>query len=204
MKIRNITFPIIFSFFFGISCSNPDVQENKLLPKIKMHTNFGDIIIEIETRKAPKTAANFLKYVDENRYKNASFYRVVTLDNQPNDSIKIQVIQGGIGFIESSLRLEPIEHETTKETGITHKNGVISMARNKPGTASSEIFICIDDQPDLDFGGRRNQDGQGFAAFGRVIKGMQVVTRIHNEAADGQMLLSPIEITDIVRLLQLH
>ncbi len=203
MIIRSVKFFFFISIVFEILCfghSRSEVHVDKTLPRVKIVTELGEIVVEVEIEKAPITATNFLRYVDENRYDVSSFYRVVRLSNQPDDSIKIQVIQGGIGFIESSLRLPPIKHETTKETGIRHKNGIISMARNKPGTASSEIFICIGDQPELDFGGRRNPDGQGFAAFGRVVKGMEVVKKIYNEPLEGQMLLSPIKITDVVRL----
>ncbi len=175
-------------------------KENKGLPMIKLLTEFGEIVVEIDSLNAPLTVTNFLKYVDGNRYRDAAFYRVVTHENQPNDSIQIQVIQGGMGFTENPLQFPSIQHETTKETGILHKNGVLSMARNQPGTASSEFFICVGDQPELDFGGRRNPDGQGFAAFGKVVKGMEVVHKIHNQPENGQMLITPVRISNILRV----
>jgi peptidyl-prolyl cis-trans isomerase A (cyclophilin A) len=95
--------------------------------------------------------------------------------------------------------LSPIEHEPTQKTGILHKNGVISMARLKPGTASSEFFICVKDQPELDFEGKRNPDGQGFSAFGIVVGGMDVVKKIHQQPTEGQMLDARIKIFNIVR-----
>ena len=165
-----------------------------------MKTDLGDIIIEIDTINAPVTAANFLKYVDDKIFNSAFFYRVVRMDNQPNNEIKIEVIQGGLGFDESPLSLSPIEHETTDKTGILHKDGVISMARMEPGTASSEIFICIGDQPELDFGGKRNQDGQGFAAFGKVINGMDVVREIQSKPDREQMLVTTVNIIEVVRI----
>ena len=116
-----------------------------------------------------------LKYLDEDRYKDFHFYRVVNLNNQPENDIKIEVIQGGLGFNKHNQELESIPHETTEVTRLKHLNGTISMARMEPGTASSEIFICINDQPELNYGGRRNIDGQGFVAFGKVIKGLNVV-----------------------------
>jgi peptidyl-prolyl cis-trans isomerase A (cyclophilin A) len=122
------------------------------------------------------------------------------MDNQPNDSIKIEVIQGGLGFDESPLSLAPIEHETTDITGILHKDGVLSMARNEPGSASSEFFICIRNQPELDFGDQRNPDGQGFAAFGKVIEGMDVVRKIQSQPDEKQMLIEPISILQISKL----
>jgi peptidyl-prolyl cis-trans isomerase A (cyclophilin A) len=157
-------------------------------PKVLIKTSLGNIVIEIYEKKAPITAANFLRYVEESRFQGATFYRTVTLDNQPDNDMKIEVIQGGIKDDSYNLRLPAIKHETTDKTDVLHKDGVISMARNEPGTASSEFFICIGDQPELDFGGKRNPDGQGFAAFGRVISGMDVVRKIHSQPARGQWL----------------
>jgi peptidyl-prolyl cis-trans isomerase A (cyclophilin A) len=169
-------------------------------PIILIQTDICDISVEIYPEKAPLTVDNFLRYVDEERFTSASFYRVVRLDNQPDNEVIIEVIQGGIGFAESDMRLPPIEHETTDKTGILHTDGVISMARAAPGTASSEFFICVGAQPELDFGGGRNPDGQGFAAFGRVVKGMDVVHTIHNEPATAQMLVVPIRILGVRRM----
>lgn len=182
------------SFFFRCRCSTGDN------PFVLMQTDAGDIVIEVYTKRSPLTAGNFLRYVDEERFRKATFYRVVRPDNQPYNEIKIEVIQGGIGFVESELRLPPIAHETTEQTGVLHKDGVISMARAAPGTASSEFFICINDQPELDYSGRRNQDGQGFAAFGKVVRGMDVVRRIQMMEAEGQMLRVPITISSIRRV----
>ena len=183
-----ITCVTILCYF---SCS----KSQQLNPQVLISTELGDIVIEVYIDKAPITATNFLRYVEENRFKEANFYRVVRLDNQPNNNIKIEVIQGGIGFMENKSRLPPIIHESTDKTGILHKDGVISMARAEPGTASSEFFICIGDQPELDFEGKRNPDGQGFAAFGRVIQGMDVVRKIQGQPEEGQMLILPLKIS---------
>ncbi len=169
-------------------------------PRVLMDTEQGDIVVEVFAEAAPVTAANFLRYVDEGRFEGAYFYRVVTTANQPNDSIKIAVIQGGLGFDEHESRLPPIPHETTAATGILHTDGTISMARNEPGSASSEFFICVGDQPELDFAGRRNPDGQGFAAFGRVVEGMDVVRAIQGRPAEGQMLQEVVRIRNVQRL----
>ena len=169
-------------------------------PRVTIKTELGDITIEIFEKQAPATAANFLKYVDQGLFKDATFYRVVTMTNQPANDIKIEVIQGGLGFTEGSRTLPPIDHETTDKTGILHKDGAISMARIEPGTADSEFFICVGDQPELDFGGKRNPDGQGFAAFGKVVSGMDVVLKIHTQPEEGQMLIPRIKIFDIVRI----
>jgi peptidyl-prolyl cis-trans isomerase A (cyclophilin A) len=171
-------------------------------PQVVITTEMGDITIEVNPRNAPITSANFLKYVDSGKYNNRScFYRAVRSDNQPDSPVKIEVIQGG--FYEDSIiekyQFAPIEHETTKETGILHKDGVISMARMEPGTATSEFFICIGDQPELDYDGKRNPDGQGFAAFGNVVKGMDVVRRVLLLKDNNQYLLKPVKIISVKR-----
>jgi len=166
-------------------------------PRVLIETELGEIELEIYRDRAPVTAANFLRYVKENRFRGATFYRTVTPDNQPHNDVKIEVIQGGLGEDPEGLALPPIEHETTDRTCVLHKDGTISMARSAPGTAASEVFICIGDQPELDFGGKRNPDGQGFAAFGRVANGMEVVREIHAQPADGQYLNPPVKITGV-------
>jgi len=185
---------------FLIAVLSTLISCNSKNPKVQISTEIGDITLEIYLDKAPKTAANFLAYADSSKYNNKScFYRTVRMDNQPNSPVKIEVIQGG--FYEDSLiekyQFSTIKHETTKETGVFHKDGVISMARGPVGTASSEFFICIGDQPELDFGGKRNPDGQGFAAFGKVIKGMDVVREIQKQKDSGQYLLKPIRIISL-------
>jgi peptidyl-prolyl cis-trans isomerase A (cyclophilin A) len=177
--------------FYGSEAGNP---------KVIIKTELGDVTVEIFEKKAPVTASNFLKYADEGRFKEACFYRVVRMDNQPRNKIKIEVIQGGLRFTHRENILPPIEHETTQKTGVLHKDGTISMARSEPGSAASEFFICVGDQPELDFGGERNPDGQGFAAFGKVVAGMDVIRKIHQMPADEQMLISRVTIQDIARL----
>jgi peptidyl-prolyl cis-trans isomerase A (cyclophilin A) len=167
-------------------------------PRILIKSEFGDIEVEVYDKKAPITASNFLRYVDANAFEGGLFYRTVRMDNQLNDDVKIEVIQGGAK--REFERFPPIEHETTDKTGVLHKNGVISMARSDPGSATSEFFICVGDQPELDFGGRRNPDGQGFATFGRVVRGMGVVRKIHRLSADGQRLDPSVKILNIVRV----
>ena len=175
------------------------VAASEPLPRVLLGTPAGDRVVEVDTVRAPQTAANFLAYVDRGLFAGARFYRVVRLDNQPDNDVRIEVIQGGLGF-EAEAPLAPIRHETTAETGLAHRDGTLSMARLGPGTASSEFFICIGDQPELDFGGARNPDGQGFAAFGRVIAGMEVVRSIQAGPADGQMLVDPVAIESVRRV----
>jgi peptidyl-prolyl cis-trans isomerase A (cyclophilin A) len=176
---------------FCLSCGSPN-------PKVTVSTPLGDIVVELYTSRAPITAGNFLRNIDSGRYAGASFYRTVTPDNQPHNKVKIEVIQGGIGDRESEA--PRMIHETTSRTGIHHTNGVISMARLEPGTASTEFFICVGDQPELDYGGHRNPDLQGFAAFGRVVSGMDVVRSIQHQPADGQALKPEIPIRSITRV----
>ena len=168
------------------------------LPRVVIQTPLGGMEVEVDTVRAPVTGHNFLRYVDQGSYRGGRFHRTVRLDNQPEDKIKIEVIQGGL----DSLRVKdspPIKLERTTETGLSHRNGTLSMARDGPDTATSDFFICIGDQPQLDFGGKRNGDGQGFAAFGRVVRGMDVVRQIQTARAQGQRLTPPIEIVDITR-----
>jgi peptidyl-prolyl cis-trans isomerase A (cyclophilin A) len=157
-------------------------------PRVRIQTELGDVLLELYAQQAPLTVQNFLRYIEEDRFREATFHRVVRMDNQPNNEYKIEVVQGGLKEDDHPLSLPPIAHESTQQTGILHTNGTISMARNEPGSAASDFFICIGDQPELDFGGRRNPDRQGFAAFGNVIEGMDVVHKIHQSPATGQNL----------------
>ncbi|MBL7113743.1 MAG: peptidylprolyl isomerase [Bacteroidales bacterium] len=187
--MRSLIFLIIVAFI--TSCSQS--------PRVIIKTEMGDIVVELYPEKAPVTVENFLRYVDEERYGGATFYRVVRDDNQLNDSIRIDVIQGGL-FDDDAEGLPPIAHETTAQTGILHKDGVISMARWHPGTATDDFFICVGDQPGLDFGGERNPDVQGFAAFGKVVEGMETVLKIHSIEAPSQYLDPQVEILEIARI----
>lgn len=164
------------------------------LPVVAIETSLGIIECEIDTIHAPVTSRNFLNHIQNDTYKNALFYRVVRSDNQPTNQIKIEVIQGGLFTGEEIEKIKPILHETTKQTGINHLNGTLSMARNEPGSASTEFFICVGDQPELDFGGKRNPDGQGFAAFGKVLEGMEVVLKIQTQKDTNQYLVEPVKI----------
>lgn len=150
--------------------------------KVIISTSDGNIELELYADKAPITVANFLQYIKDKVYDGGSFYRVVRPDNQKPDQPHIEVIQGGTDS-DSLRRRGPIELERTSVTGLKHLDGTISMARSTPNSATSEFFICINPQPSLDFGGKRNPDGQGFAAFGKVTKGMKVVKRIQKQKA---------------------
>jgi len=167
--------------------------------RVLIRTELGDIEVEVDTARAPITAANFLKYVDGGSYDGGLFHRTVKPDNQPDKKVKIEVIQASINPAREKDSFPPIKLERTNQTRLTHKDGTISMARDGPDTATFDFFICIGDQPSLDYGGARNPDGQGFAAFGRVVKGMDVVKKIQLAPADGQKLTPPIKILRVRR-----
>lgn len=170
-------------------------------PKVLIQTTSGDIEVELDAIKAPKSVANFLHYVHQGFYSDGLFHRTVTMQNQPNNRVKIQVIQARADPSREKDFLPAIPLERTSQTGLTHRSGTISMARDpKPNTARDHFFICVGDQPELDYGGRRDRTGQGFAAFGVVTKGMDVVRKIHISAADGQTLKPSIQIQRAVRL----
>ena len=177
-------------------------EEKSTLPRVLIQTEKGDIEVELNAAQAPITVANFLKYVDGKFYDGGGFHRTVKPDNQPDNKIKIEVIQAGINPEKAKQEFAAIKLERTRDTKLSHKDGTISMARDGPDTATSDFFICIGDQPELDFGGKRNPDSQGFAAFGRVVKGMDVVKRIQAAAADGQMLTPAVKILKIARILK--
>jgi peptidyl-prolyl cis-trans isomerase A (cyclophilin A) len=169
-----------------------------------MRTEAGDIHLALDTLRAPITAGNFLRYVEAGLYVGGSFYRAVRLDNQPGDEVRIEVIQGGIDRARREEAFEPIPLEGTDETGILHTDGVISMARGRPHSARGEFFITIGDQPSLDRGGDRNPDGYGFAAFGRVMRGMDVVRDIQSRATEGQYLTTRVGIVFVERVGMRH
>ena len=162
-------------------------------------TDLGDITVAIDTEHAPHTAANFLRYVDADAYDGGQFHRTVTMQNQPNNDVRIEVIQASVNRGRSEDSFDPIQLERTPVTGLRHIDGAISMARGGPDTATSSFFFCIGNQPSLDFGGDRNPDGQGFAAFGHVVSGSEVIRQIQMQPADGQRLEPPIRIVSVAR-----
>lgn len=168
--------------------------------RVLMTTGLGEIELELYPDRAPLTVANFMRYVDRGFYEGGVFHRTVTPDNQPHNKIRIEVIQGGINPAKEQNGGPPITLERTNETGLKHLDGTISMARLEPDSATSDFFICINDQPELDFGGQRNPDGQGFAAFGRVVRGMDIARAIQRAPHEGQALNPPVNIVKVVRL----
>jgi len=173
---------VVLSAILG-ACADDAVLPTAAVTLVVLETSSGAITVAVDERRAPQSAGSFLDYVDEGLYDGAGFYRVVNPAND-NGSPIISVIQGGV--LDGEERLGAVSLETTKETGIQHEDGVISLARGAPDSGSgAAFFICIGAQPGLDFGGLRNPDGQGFAAFGRVVQGMDVVHEIHRQSAQG-------------------
>jgi peptidyl-prolyl cis-trans isomerase A (cyclophilin A) len=168
----------------------PSSQDDGLVT-VLIQTELGDIEVELDGARAPITVANFLRYLDAGRYDGGAFHRSVRLDNQARDDVLIEVVQAGTKREPQGQRFDAIPLERTRDTGLKHFDGAISMARSGPDTARSDFFICIGDQPSLDYGGERNADGQGFAAFGRVVRGMDVVRRIHQSPTGERETLSP-------------
>lgn len=172
---------------------------------LEMTTEAGTIEIVLDPARAPVTVANFMRYADAGQYNGGVFHRTVTMDNQPNNDVKIEVIQGAVNpdYRDDSYPpnsgFDPIPLERTSATGLKHVDGAISMARMGPDTATSGFFFCIGDQPELDFGGKRNPDGQGFAAFGRVTRGMDVIKKIQMSPRENQRLTPPVVITRVER-----
>ena len=145
------------------------------LARVRIETELGAVTVEVFEDRAPASAAYFLADVRSGRFDGTSFFRIVTLDNQDAEPHRrIQVIQGGLRHTSTDL-LPVSPHETTAMTGLKHLKGTVSLARFAPGAVYHSFFICLRDEPALDFGGARNPDGQGFAAFGRVVEGFEIV-----------------------------
>lgn len=176
------------------ACSNFDPLLDPDRVHVVLDTELGEIEMVLHPKRAPITSANFLLYVDEGLYDQGRFHRAVTLDNQPDKKVRIQVVQAGINPRRRLEGFPAITLERTTRTGLRHHDGSVSMARSGPNSARSDFFICIGKQPSLDFGGARNPDGQGFAAFGSVIRGMDVVRAIQAAPKERQNLQPAITI----------
>ena len=206
-RSRFLTALAALAFSFAITPS-AFAQQGAKPVRVRVQTTLGDIVLELDAAKAPNTTANFLRYVEAGHYDGGTFHRTVKPDNQPESTIKIEVIQAGVHADKAKAGFAPITLERTNATGLLHKDGVVSMARGTADSATSGWFICINDQPSLDFGGMRNPDGQGFAAFGRVVSGMDVVRKIQQAPSsadrktntEAQKLTPPISVTKVSRV----
>lgn len=163
---------------------------------VVFQTSLGEIHIAVETERAPVTAANFLRYVDNKRFDGITFYRAhkVSADGQYG------IVQGGLQGHSQKI-FKPIAHESTLVTGLSHVDGAISMAHDKPGTATADFFIIIGDLVSLD--GKPDGSEPGYAVFGRVVAGMDIVRSMlelprsadaRNPVMQGQMLAEPVKV----------
>lgn len=180
----------------------PELQAGEVL--VRLETPLGVIDLAIDTKRAPVTAANFLKYVDGGFYDGGRFHRATRADNytpDPPNKPMMQIVQAGINPARRREGFPAIPLERTSVTGLRHVVGTVSMARTpSPDSARSDFFICLDDQPSLDFGGRRFEDAQGAAAFGRVVAGLDVVRKIQQQPVKEQVLTPPVPITRASRV----
>lgn len=196
-SLRNLL--VFLSLLVSLSACLQKQDPHK--PRIEIQTSKGEILIELYPQRAPKTVAAFLSYVDSGYYYNSNFYRALTMDNQPSNAPKTELIQGGIWKTNNKLavRIPGIPHESTEQTKLLHDEGVLSLARAEPGTAGTEFFICLSKQPGLDYGGENVPDKQGYATFGKVVKGMSVVRKISRQNENDQYFSPPVAIYNIVR-----
>ena len=169
-------------------------------PRVTLQTELGEIEAELYTKQSPQAVTNLLRYILGGFYRSGQFYRTLTLENQPTNGVKIQAIEVRCVRNKVDELFSPIPLERTRDTGLKHLDGTLSMARDGTDTAQDRFFICIGDQPEMDFGGKWNPDGQGFAAFGRVTRGMEVVRKIQALPAEGQLLTPPLRIQGAYRL----
>jgi peptidyl-prolyl cis-trans isomerase A (cyclophilin A) len=186
-------------FFFALSLvATSSLSAQGRIP-IVIETSAGAIEAELDSAHAPITVTNFIRYMDAHLLDNGAFFRAVTMANQPNNVVKIEVIQSRPDTARRGRGFPPIVLERTNVTGLKHHDGTLSMARSDTNSATNQFFVTIGEQPELDFGGKRNADGQGFAAFGQVTKGMDIVRIIQSGAVNGQNLLAPVTIIRVAR-----
>ncbi len=201
MMSKTLNFFLILILILVSGCNNQPKKYDH--PTIDIQTYFGDIIVELYPKKAPETVKGFLAFVDSGYFKNTSFYRILTKDDESMNAAKTNLIQGGLWQTKLKLqqKLPGIPLETTRQTGILHKAGVISLARAEAeNSGNTEFFICLDDEPDYDYGGDASPDKKGYATFGKVISGMKYVKQIHQQPEFETNFTPPIKIINIKRL----
>jgi len=170
-------------------------------PRVLMVTELGPVTYELYPDRAPASVAQFLRYVDAGYANGGSFFRSARMDNQPRNPVKIEVIQGDVHPWTAKVPpFGPVELETTEHTGLRHTAGTLSFARTGPEPANSSFFVTLRDEPELDAGGERHPDGRGFAAFGRVVQGMEIVRLIHGLPTQDQSIAIPPRILFAARI----
>ena len=194
----------VFIALMVLACGAPQTLDSGKVTVVAFETETGTIEMEVDGARAPVTAANFLKYVDGGFYNGGTVNRSVRPDNTVRHDVEIQVIQFQIDSTRRREQFPPIAMERTSVTGLKHVDGALSMARNGPDTATASFSIVIGDQPEMNFGGRRNADGQGFAVFGRVIRGMEVVKAIHASPTGPQGPYGPESLTPPIKILKAY
>ena len=187
------------------TAASPALAQTPAAPvRVKLETGDGPIVLELYPDKAPITAGNFLRYVDGKRFDGATFYRASKVPNAP----EFGLIQGGVQNDPARV-LKPIAHEPTTKTGLSHTDGVISMGRTNPGTATSDFFIVLGDMTYMDADPKQPGDNLGFAAFGKVVEGMDTARKILAEPTSqtagvgvmkGEMLAKPVKIISARRV----
>ena len=184
------------------AAQQPDTARGEVL--VRVETTFGTIDLAIDVARAPITAGNFLKYVDGGFYDGGRVHRATRADNyvpNPPNRPPLEIIQADINPARSGERFPPIPLERTTVTGLTHVVGTVSMPRgHEADSARSGFVIHLNDQPSLNHGGMRFDDGQGTAAFGRVVSGLDVVRTIQRQPVKGQSLAPPVEIKKVYRI----
>jgi peptidyl-prolyl cis-trans isomerase A (cyclophilin A) len=183
-----------------LSCAQTSTGEASSRPRVLLETELGQIEIVVHVDAAPDTAENFLHYVDAGFYDQGRFLRAVSADSQPDGAVPLAAVQADINPNLLGQRRPSIRLERTSVTGLRHLDGTVSMARTGTDTAASSFFICIGDQASLDYGGAFNPDGQGFAAFGQVVRGLDVVRRIQASGREQQNLITPVSIVTARRI----
>jgi peptidyl-prolyl cis-trans isomerase A (cyclophilin A) len=198
LAIRVLTALMTFAY------ASPQTRDPQTAAVVVFETEKGTIEMEVDGAHAPITAANFLKYVDGGFYDGGTVNRSVRPDNTTRHDIEIQVIQFQIDSKRRREQFPPIALERTSVTGLKHVDGALSMARSDPDTATASFSIVIGDQPEMNFGGRRNADGQGFAVFGRVIRGMEVVRAIQASPTGSQGPYGTESLTPPIKILKAY
>ena len=194
----------VFTALMVLACGAPQTLDSGKVTVVIFETEKGTIEMEVDGARAPVTTANFLKYVDGGFYNGGTVNRSVRPDNTVRHDVEIQVIQFQIDSARRREQFPPIAMERTSVTGLKHVDGALSMARSGPDTATASFSIVIGEQPEMNFGGRRNADGQGFAVFGRVIRGMEVVKAIHASPTGSQGPYGTESLTPPIKILKAY
>jgi peptidyl-prolyl cis-trans isomerase A (cyclophilin A) len=185
--VRSFILLLTIGLFAGSAVSGP--------PRVVMSTTAGRMIFELDPVHAPVTSCNFERYVVSGAYAGGVFRRVVRMEATSPNPVPIGVVQAYPDSRPGTPAFAPIALERTSLTGLHHGAGTLSMARDGPDSATAEFFVVVADSPELDYGGKRNRDGQGFAAFGRLVAGRRVLERIYAGALEGDQLQAPVGIT---------